>query len=943
MAKRKTKTPHRPLVGPIFFSVICLFSWVAVLTFDIADWPNPGHYPNNDPVHNACGRAGALIAYQGFYWLGDGVYPLLLFASLAAGLWLVHGKIVNLLQRAFGLAILVACTAATVHFLSDGGPNTLAVGNGGVLGAGLGRILAQTFSGIGSGLVLLYSFIVGLIFTAEGWVLRLPGAVQKIRSASGEALAVARETVASALPTPAAAGAGSNGNTRGAKADPAGSSGKREDIKINTGRPAKTKAKSDDPNQGSLFDEEALTGDEVKGKSAKAKPAKQPADGPAATQADAEPAAEPVAAETPEASERPEPRINFPRPIKPEPPAGAYPKLIDSWSFPDLGLLHDPETNFTAQQESAVRAKARLLEQTLEEFRLDARVVEIDTGPVITMFELQLGAGIKVSQIASLANDVARALKAPAVRVVAPIPGKNTVGIEVPNTEKERVRIKELIQLSSAKAQKMSLPIFFGKDASGAVLLADLAGMPHMLIAGTTGSGKSVCINSIIASVLMTKKPDEAKLILVDPKMVEMSQFKDVPHLMSPIITDMNRAEQILDWAVTKMEERYELLAEARVRNIATFNKLGEEEIYKRFQPTTEQEKAQIPKRLPYIIIVIDELADLMMTSAKEVEHHLARLAQKSRAVGIHIVLATQRPEAKVVTGLIKSNMPCRCAFRVASRMDSRIVLDQNGAEVLMGQGDMLFLPPGSHKLIRAQGTLLEDDELHRIIDHLATQAAPEFHPQLMQIKAKGIGEGGPRDPLFDDAVRIVLESRRGSVSLLQRRLSVGYSRASRLIDEMAEAGVVGEFKGSQAREVTMTLDEWDALNAQVKREVAEDGYAADAEDFGAQETQAMVTVEKPVEDPKDAYEEEEEDFDLYDDDEEEVDDDVEDEDDEEEDEDEDDLEEDDLEEDFEDDEEEFEDDEEEEFEDDEEFELDDDEELEGEDADEDEEPEDED
>jgi len=263
-----------------------------------------------------------------------------------------------------------------------------------------------------------------------------------------------------------------------------------------------------------------------------------------------------------------------------------------------------------------------------------------------------------VSQVASLSNDIARALKAPAVRVVAPIPGKNTVGIEVPNIDKEKVRLRELINLAGVKAQKMALPVFIGKDASGAALLADLASMPHMLIAGTTGSGKSICINSMIASFLMTKKPDEVKLILVDPKMVEMSAFKEIPHLMSPIITDMAWAEQILDWAVTKMEERYELLAEARVRNIATFNKLGEEEIHKRFMPSNDAEKAKIPVKLPYIVVVIDELADLMMTSAKEVEHHLARLAQKSRAVGIHIIVATQRPEAKVVTGLIKSNMP---------------------------------------------------------------------------------------------------------------------------------------------------------------------------------------------------------------------------------------------------------------------------------------------
>ncbi|MCB9850295.1 MAG: DNA translocase FtsK [Phycisphaerales bacterium] len=880
MARRKKRQGPRPLFGPIFLTLGCLFIWAAMLTFDAADPPNPSHFPHNSPAENACGRAGALVSYFFFYWLGDGAYPLLVFGTLAAGMWLVHGKIERIFQRTFGLIVLVICTSVSVQLVSPGGDNSLAIGDGGVLGAGVGAFLMHVFAGWGTVLVLIYSFIVGLLFTAEGWVLRLPGAVQKVREVSGDAMALARSAVASAIPTPVTAGAPA-AVVEDDDYEEVEVKTKTKEPKINSSRSKPKKQPKKAKEEDTLFEKEPEPTPPAPKKSPAEKPATEPVD------------VEDVVEQAPE--KRPEPKVNVSRPKPIEPPPEAYPKPIGTWSFPPLDLLHEAESNFTAQQETAVRAKARLLEQTLEEFRLDAHVVEIDTGPVITMFELQLGAGIKVSQISSLANDVARALKAPAVRVVAPIPGKNTVGIEVPNTDKEKVRLRELIELSAQKARKMALPIFFGKDASGAVLLADLAGMPHMLIAGTTGSGKSVCINSVIASLLMTKKPDEVKLILVDPKMVEMSQFKDVPHLMSPIITDMNRAEQILDWAVTKMEERYELLAEARVRNIASFNKLGEEEIYRRFQPSNDLEKAQIPKVLPYIVVIIDELADLMMTAAKEVEHHLARLAQKSRAVGIHIVVATQRPEAKVVTGLIKSNMPCRAAFRVASRMDSRIVLDQNGAEVLMGQGDMLFLPPGSHKLIRSQGTLLEDDELHRIIDHLTDQAQPEFHPQLMRIKPKGLEGGGPRDPLFDDAVKIVLETKRGSVSLLQRRLSVGYSRASRLIDEMAEAGVVGEFKGSQAREVVMTLDEWESLKAHVDREVAEGGYAADQEDFDASPT-ATATVDEPAresksggtsvadkyDDPDDASYEDDDDDDEYDEDED--DDEEEDEDDEEED-----------------------------------------------------------
>jgi DNA segregation ATPase FtsK/SpoIIIE, S-DNA-T family len=385
----------------------------------------------------------------------------------------------------------------------------------------------------------------------------------------------------------------------------------------------------------------------------------------------------------------------------------------------------------------------------------------------------------------------------------------------VPNLDKEKVRLKELMTMAGNHWQKMALPLFLGKDASGHALVGDLANMPHLLIAGTTGSGKSVCINSIIMSVLMTQRPDMVKLVLIDPKMVELSLYRDVPHLMCPIVTEMDRAEKILEWATVKMDERYALLAEAGVRNIAAYNRLTREEKYERFQPSSDEERAQIPVHLPYIIIVIDELADMMMISAKEVELHLSRLAQKSRAVGIHIIVATQRPEARIVTGLIKSNLPCRIAFRVASRMDSRIVLDQNGAEVLMGQGDMLYLPPGSSKLVRAQGTFLEDAELKELIAFLRERAEPEFHPELIQLRNQEVSGDGPRDELFEEAVEIVLQTKRGSVSLLQRRLTIGYSRASRLVDEMAAAGIVGEYKGSQAREVLITPDEWQALKEQ--------------------------------------------------------------------------------------------------------------------------------
>jgi S-DNA-T family DNA segregation ATPase FtsK/SpoIIIE len=495
----------------------------------------------------------------------------------------------------------------------------------------------------------------------------------------------------------------------------------------------------------------------------------------------------------------------------------------DGYELPPLDLLAEPEHSFASMQEKVVKAKASALEKLLSEFNINARVVAADTGPVVTMFELELAAGVKVSQISALANDMARALGVGAVRVVAPMPGKHTIGIEVPNSEKEKVRMKNMFELAGSKPQKMYIPLYLGKDSSGEALVSDLTSMPHLLIAGTTGSGKSVCINSIITSVLLTKRPDEVQMILIDPKMVEMTAFNTIPHLMCPIVTETKMAVQILEWATVKMDERYALLAEAKVKNVAEYNNLDADEILRRFNPSSEDEEAKIPKKLPYIVIVIDELADLMMTAAKEIEAYIVRLAQKSRAVGIHIVLATQRPQATVVTGLIKSNMPTRIGFRVAARMDSRIILDQNGAETLLGEGDMLFLKPGTSDLARAQGTFVDEPEIKRIVKHLKDVAEPQFHPELTGLKTIDTSDMS-KDELFDDAVRIVLETKRGSVSLLQRRLNIGYARASRIIEMMAASGILGEYKGSQAREVMMTLEEYERLREQMEAD-AEAGF----------------------------------------------------------------------------------------------------------------------
>jgi DNA segregation ATPase FtsK/SpoIIIE, S-DNA-T family len=488
------------------------------------------------------------------------------------------------------------------------------------------------------------------------------------------------------------------------------------------------------------------------------------------------------------------------------------------YELPSVDLLLPGETYSFDEHEKEVRRRAKILEKTFLDFGFNVRVVEIQTGPVIAQFEVELEAGLRLSKITALADDLAIALRVPSVRIVAPIPGKNTVGIEVPNTNRQIVRLREVIEEANGKSMKMRIPLYLGKDVAGNPLVVDLSTLPHLLIAGRTGTGKSVCLNSIIVSMLMTRRPDEVRMLMIDPKMVELSPYKTLPHLMHPVVTDMRKAEAILAWAVDKMEERYHLLARAGVRHISVYNQLGEEELMERIQPEDDEERRQIPLHMPYIVIVTDELADLMMTSAKEVEGHIIRLAQKSRAVGIHLVLATQKPTVDVITGLIKSNLPARISFQVASRTDSRVVLDEMGADKLLGNGDMLFLWPGTGTLIRGQGTYLCDDEINRVIATVAT-SEPQFVKELVQLKASEPGGETKKfdrgDDLYESAVDIVIREGRGSVSLLQRALGIGYGRAARLIDYMAEDGIVGPYNGSQARDILVTMAQWESMTGQ--------------------------------------------------------------------------------------------------------------------------------
>lgn len=822
------------LVGGVVF---CAFAWMSILTFSDLDWPNKAVWPHAAPTMNACGTAGAWFAYQFIHFIGVGVYPLFFLLTVAAVAQLLRKEIPDLPLRAIGMILLVVVTATAASLIDARPADGLIEGRGGVIGAALADLLKTYLETFGSTLVVATVYIVGFILTADELMSKLPRAISRIRGTIVQLFGAWRTAGQIRRVERPMIGAGNNASTASRKASVVDE--EAEDDEAYEYEDADEDDAAEDPD--AYEDDDAYEDEDYD-------------DEEAYEDEDEEYEDEPDEEEVEVASEAEDDTpINRDliirmlgrdkgREVKKE---NAWPKELGDYLLPPLDLLGEPEVHYSETQETVVREKAEILERTLREFKIDVRVVEIDTGPVITMFELALSAGTKVSHISSLANDIARSLKAPAVRVVAPIPGKNTVGIEVPNVDKEKVRLKELIMLGGVKPTKMALPVFIGKDASGNPLIQDIASMPHMLIAGTTGSGKSVAINTLIMSLLMTQRPDHTKLILVDPKVVELSVFKEIPHLMCPIVTDMQKAEAILEWATQKMDERYELLAEAQVRDIKSFNNLSKEKVYERFQAETDEEKMQVPTHLPYIVIVIDELADLMMTNGKDVEQHLCRLAQKSRAVGIHLIVATQRPQANVVTGLIKSNLPTRMAFRVASRLDSRIVLDQTGAEVLLGQGDMLFLPPGSSKVVRSQGTWIEDDEMHAVLKDLAGKAKPQFHHELQGLRPKGEGTGGERDPLFDKAVDIIVRSRRGSVSLLQRKLTIGYSRASRLIEQMSEAGLVGDYKGSQAREVLITEKEWSSIKKQRDKDLDEDQYQAD---FDAEDDDVYGTADLDAE-----------------------------------------------------------------------------------------------
>lgn len=738
-----------------------LFTAIALCSYNPSDPPSTSVYPAQSFVSNLCGPTGALLSHFLINAFGLGAWFLL--ASLFfidLGLF-SRKQLADPMVRVVGSVIMLISVCLLMQLSTPNLPTAPLVGSGGYLGAWGRVLLTDNFSTVGSIVIIATLFCVGLLLATETLFFKL-----SFKIVFGPAIWVLKRIYTK-----------------------------------------KHKAPVSDVDSFKHVVKTFQKDEEI---------------------------AEPEIELPPEIVEQDrvptEFKVNAPINVKGGGQGGLgalfKPKRrekLESVDLPSLDILEEAEDFPFELLAKKAQEAALILERTFEEFGLNVKVAEIDTGPVVTQFELTLEPGLRISKVVNLADDIAVALRVPAVRVVSPIPGKNTVGVEVPNEKQVTVRLKELAEACAEQADKMAIPIFLGKDVSGRPLVVDMTKMPHLLIAGRTGTGKSVCLNTLITSMLMTRSPEDVRMLMIDPKMVELSPYTKIPHLMNPVITDMKKAEAVLAWAVDKMEERYDLLAKVGVRHLDSYNKLGREKVLERMGFSEDDEEADdIPDRMPYIVIVADEMADLMMTNGKEVESHIIRLAQKSRAVGIHLVLATQKPTVDVITGLIKSNLPARISFQVASRTDSRVVLDEMGADKLLGNGDMLYLAPGTSNLTRAQGTYVSDEEVNSIIDFYSAYP-PRYSAEIEQATkapmSSGSVEGGvstERDDMYEQAVMIVLREGRGSVSLLQRAMGIGYGRAARMVDHMAEDGIVGDYNGSKCREVICSYEDWEARQAEM-------------------------------------------------------------------------------------------------------------------------------
>ncbi|WP_236169942.1 DNA translocase FtsK [Pseudomonas parasichuanensis] len=768
----------------IAVGALCLYLWMALLTYDTSD-PGFSHTSNADQVLNAAGRAGAYFADILFMVLGYFAYifPLL----LAIKTWQIFRERHQPWQwsgwlfswRLIGLVFLVLSGAALAH-IHFHPSESLPFSAGGALGESLGDLARNLLNVQGSTLMFIALFLFGLtVFTDLSWfkVMDVTGKITldlfelvqgaanrwwEARNERKRLVAQLREVdeqvdevVAPVVPD------------------------KREQIKAR---------------ERIIERDDALT------------------------------------KHVAQREQQPAPVINMPppQPKAPEPSKRVMkekqaPLFVDSaveGTLPPISILDPAEQKKIEYSPESLAGVGHLLEIKLKEFGVEVSVDSIHPGPVITRYEIQPAAGVKVSRIANLAKDLARSLAVTSVRVVEVIPGKTTVGIEIPNENRQMVRFSEVLSSPQFDENKSPVTLALGHDIGGKPVITDLAKMPHLLVAGTTGSGKSVGVNAMILSILFKSGPEDARLIMIDPKMLELSIYEGIPHLLCPVVTDMKDAANALRWSVAEMERRYKLMAAMGVRNLAGFNRkikdaqeAGEvihDPLYRR---ESMDDEPPTLKTLPTIVVVVDEFADMMMIVGKKVEELIARIAQKARAAGIHLILATQRPSVDVITGLIKANIPTRMAFQVSSKIDSRTIIDQGGAEQLLGHGDMLYMPPGTSLPIRVHGAFVSDDEVHRTVEAWKLRGAPDYNDDILNgveeagsgfegSSGGGDGDDPEADALYDEAVQFVLESRRASISAVQRKLKIGYNRAARMIESMEMAGVVTPMNSNGSREV---------------------------------------------------------------------------------------------------------------------------------------------